>query len=67
MQRHVVILENPTGCYFDERFGYASRLQKKERSKRLIIDLRESLLQVKVMARINVAPRRRPNSPQYQY
>src|SRR4051794_23902459 len=30
--------ENPAGCYFEERFGYACRLQKKERSKRLIID-----------------------------
>jgi hypothetical protein len=65
MQRHVVSLkENPTGCYFEERFGYAYRLQKKERSKRLVIDTvvnhhcgrrswRESMLR----------PGRRLNSP----
>jgi hypothetical protein len=30
--------ENPTGCEFEERFGYAYRVLKKERSKRLVVD-----------------------------
>src|SRR5271165_4253112 len=39
MQRHAGSSEeNPTGCSFAERFGYAYRVQKKERSKRLVTD-----------------------------
>jgi hypothetical protein len=30
--------ENPTGCEFEQRFGYACRVLKKERSKRLVVD-----------------------------
>ena len=36
---------NPTGCEFEEQFGYAYRVLKKQRSKKLVVRLcRNSIL-----------------------